>query len=59
MASVSTSFSFADGDSVGACVEVDGDYPDALAEAVARCTDLLRAAMVLGTAVQTEADPDA
>lgn len=54
MATLSVSYTFADGDSVGASVEIATGYPDALAEGVKTCTDLLTAAMATGLAMQDD-----
>ena len=58
MATVSCTYTFADGDTVGACVDGATSYPDALAELVHTCTALLREAMVTGMVVQTDEDED-
>ena len=52
MATVSAWYTYADGDSVGASVDMPTAYPDALAEAVKTCADMLREAMVSGIVVQ-------
>ena len=54
MATISASYTFDDGDSVGACVEIENDYPDALSQAVATCVQLLREVMVTGIVVQDD-----
>jgi hypothetical protein len=52
MATVSCWYTYADGDSVGASVDMATAYPDALHEAVKICADMLREAMVSGIVVQ-------
>lgn len=58
MATVTAWYTYADGDSVGASVEMATGYPDALAEAVHTCADMLREAMVSGIVVQQGEDED-
>lgn len=45
MASVTMRYEFVDGGAVAACVEMATGYPDAMHEAVARCSDALRNAI--------------
>lgn len=56
--SVTAWYTYADGDSVGATVDMPTPYPDALAEAVKTCADMLREAMVSGIVVQQGEDED-
>lgn len=58
MARVSCSYTFADGDSVGACVEMGTGYPDALHEAVHTAAEMLREAMVSGVVMQQDDEGD-
>ena len=58
MATVSAWYSYADGDSVGVSVDMPTAYPDALAEAVKTCADMLREAMVSGIVVQQGDEDD-
>ena len=56
MATISAWYTYADGDSVGASVDMATPYPDALHEAVKTCADMLRQAMVSGIVVQQGED---
>lgn len=58
MASVSCWYTYADGDSVGASVDMPTAYPDALHEAVKTCAGLLREAMISGIVVQQGDEDD-
>lgn len=58
MATVTASYTFADGDTVSARVSMPTPYPDALSEAVHTCAAMLREAMVSGMVVQADDDDD-
>jgi len=55
-ARVTASYHFADGDFVSTDVEVETDYPDALAEAVVTCVKLFREAIGIGLDAQADED---
>lgn len=47
MAELSACYEFASGDRLTICVEVENDYPDALAQAVVAVRDAMREALIV------------